>query len=156
MQTFEVTELTAAPFAYVTKTAPLKGIAEVMGQSFAELGKAFATAQAPMAGPPLCHYVAVDGQSTTFQVGFPFRPEDGERLQATGLTLGTTQGGTAMKATHIGPYETVAQTYSAMQTEMTARKLVGAEHMWEIYMSPPETPPEQIVTEVIWPVSTAP
>lgn len=155
MQSFEVTELSAAPFAYITRSVPIKGIAEAMGQSFAELGKAFATAAAPMTGPPLCHYTAFDGTSTTFDVGFPCRSEDGARLAAAGLTVGTTQAGKVMKATHTGPYETVVETYNAMQDEMKVRKLVGAEHMWEVYMSPPETPPDQIVTEVIWPVSVA-
>lgn len=156
MRTFEVTELTAAPFAYVTKTAQINGIAEVMGQSFAELGKAFSVAGAPMVGPPLCHYTAYDGTSTTFQVGFPCRPEDGKRLESAGLAIGSTQAGQAMKGTHTGPYDTVVDTYNAMQAEMSARGLVGADHMWEVYMSPPETPPEKIETQVIWPVSAAP
>jgi AraC family transcriptional regulator len=155
MPQFEVTDLTAQPFAYLTKTAQIKGIAEVMGQSFAELGKAFAAAAAPMTGPPLCHYMGFDGATTTFQVGFPYRPDDGKRLTAAGLTIGTTQAGQVMKATHKGPYETVVETYNAMQSEMQQRHLVGADDMWEIYMSPPETPPEEILTQVIWPVRRA-
>ena len=155
MRTFEVTDLAATPFAYLTRTTEISGISAVMAESFGALGKAFATAAAPMTGPPLCHYIAYDGTSTTFQLGFPCRPEDGERLAAAGLTLGTTQAGKVMKARHVGPYDTVAQTYDAMQDEMKSRHLTGAEHMWEVYTSPPETPPAEIVTEVIWPVSAA-
>jgi len=99
--------------------------------------------------------LAFDGATTTFQVGFPYRPDDGKRLTAAGLTIGTTQAGQVMKATHKGPYETVVETYNAMQSEMKQRHLVGADDMWEIYMSPPETPPEEILTQVIWPVRRA-
>ena len=155
MASFEISDMGAQPFAFLTRTADIKGISKVMAESFSELGRAFAMADAPMMGPPLCHYTAYDGATTRFEVGFPYRPEDADRLRAAGLTLGTTRAGKVMKATHVGPYDTVVETYDAMQADMAARKLVGADDMWEVYMSPPETPPDKIVTEVMWPVTEA-
>ncbi|MNL80251.1 Bacterial transcription activator, effector binding domain [compost metagenome] len=57
-----------------------------------------------------------------------------------------------MKAIHIGPYDTVVKTYDALTGAMKARGLTGAHDMWEVYYSPPDTPPEKLRTEIIWPV----
>jgi effector-binding domain-containing protein len=61
-----------------------------------------------------------------------------------------------MTAHHLGPYDTVAQTYGDMQAQMKVDGLEGSADMWEIYMSPPETPPDKIMTEVVWPVHPQP
>ena len=55
----------------------------------------------------------------------------------------------------MGPYDSIVNTYNAMTEAMKAQGFVGARDMWEVYYSPPETPPEQIKTEVIWPVREA-
>ena len=60
-----------------------------------------------------------------------------------------------MTATHIGPYDTVSETYSTMDRAMQAQGLTGSKDMWERYLSPPDTPPEQTRTDVIWPLLTA-
>lgn len=153
MPKFEIAELEPGPYAHLTRSAAMTGIAQAMGESFDVLGKAFATSGAAMAGPPLAHYLSFDQNSTTFEVGFPVLANDVAKLKAAGLEIGETPAGTVMKAIHVGPYDSMTATYSAMQEEMKARKLVPATDMWEIYMSPPETPPAEIRTEVIWPVT---
>lgn len=153
MPDFEITDLKPAPFAYLKRTAKMDGIGPVMGQCFEELGRAFAHAGAQFVGPPLTHYLTYDGGSTTFEVGFPCRAEDADKLKNAGLSIGTTQAGRVMKATHVGSYESLNRTYDAMQAEMKARRLTGTREMWESYMSPPETPPEKTITQVIWPLA---
>ena len=143
------------PFAFVTRTTPLTEMAKVMPASFAEVGAAFAAAKAQLAGMPMAHYTDYDGSSTTFEAGFPARPEDVEALQRAGLSIGKTAGGRVMKAIHVGPYDEVVSTYDAMTRAMKAQGLTGSRDMWESYQSPPETPPEEIRTEVVWPVHPA-
>lgn len=154
MTKFEIVELQAEPYAHITRTAPMTGVGPAIAAGFAELGKAFAAAGAVPAGPPLAHYLSYDQTSTTFELGFPIASGDGARLKAAGLEIGQTQAGTVMKATHLGPYDSLPPIYAAMQDEMRSQNLAPASHMWEIYMSPPETPPAEIRTEVIWPVIT--
>jgi effector-binding domain-containing protein len=126
-----------------------------MGQGFATLSQMFATAKAQMAGNPLAHYTDFDATSASFELGFPVLENDIPALRAAGLSIGKTPGGRNMTATHVGPYDTVSRTYDRMTAAMKRQKLAGSKDMWESYLSPPDTPPEQIRTEVIWPLETA-
>ena len=153
MPEFPVVTLKPDPFAYITISTPMADIAQAMGQGFGQLDAAFSQAKARMAGPPMCHYVAYDEKSTTFQLGYPARPDEAEKLRAAGLEIGETPSGRNMKAVHMGPYDTVVTTYNAMTEAIKARGLTAAEDMWEAYYSPPDTPPQKIKTEVIWPVA---
>ena len=149
---FAVIEATPQPYAHVRRTARIAEIPGVMTESFATLSAAFARAGAAFAGPPLTHYLIYDAESCAFAVGFPAPPEKLDALREAGLTIGETVSGPVMTGRHVGPYDTLASTYTAMQAEMKAKGLEAAVDMWEIYMSPPGTPPDELVTEVIWPV----
>ena len=151
--TFEILEISPQPFAYLHRTAPMEGIGQTMGECFDSLGKIFAQTGVTPVGPPLSYYTAVDNETTTFDVGFPVRAEDRDKLAKAGLEIGVSPTGKAMKGVHTGSYDTLPQTYSAMHAEMAKHNLKPGEAMWEVYKSMPETPPEKTVTEVYWPVS---
>jgi hypothetical protein len=155
MPEFTVTEMTPQPFAYVMRHAKIADMSQVMGECFGVLGAALAKARAEPAGPPLSHYLDYDKDSSTFQVGFPIRPEDVEPARAAGLAIGETPSGSVMQGKHMGPYDTLHLTYAAMTSAMSAQDLEGTHDMWERYLSPPETPPEKTETEVMWPVKLA-
>ena len=153
MTDFPVETMKPSPRAYITRTAKMSDIPQAMMEGFATLSELFAKAKASMTGMPMAHYLAYDNASTTFELGFPCRSEDEHELRAAGLSIGMTPEGRSMKATHIGPYATVVATYNAMIAEMKAKGLVPAKDMWEIYHSPPETPPAEIRTDVVWPIA---
>lgn len=155
MPEFPVVTLTPGPFACVTIATPVAGIAGAMAEGFCRLGDLFARAGAEMAGMPMCHYVEADQTSATFQLGFPCRPDEVAALRAAGLSIVETPSGEAMKAVHIGPYDDLTKTYAAMAKAMEAHGRIGSRDMWEVYCSPPETPPQQIRTEVLWPLQPA-
>ena len=155
MNEFPVETLTSQPFAYVSRSATLADMPRAMGEGFAILAGLFGKANAPMAGAPLAHYLSFEGGKATFDLGFPARPGDVAELKAAGLSIGETPSGRAMKAIHVGPYESGSQTYDAMGASMKRLGLSGTQDMWERYLSGPEVPPAQIRTEVIWPVSSA-
>ncbi len=153
---FAVTETVPQPFAYLRRHTPIAEISGAMTEAFAALDKAFRTAHAVPAGPPLAHYVAYDQEDTSFELGFPIIADDAEALKVAGLEIGETYGGPVMRGLHRGAYDTVTATYEAMMTDMAARGLVAAEDMWECYLSPPGTTAERIETEVIWGVAPHP
>jgi hypothetical protein len=153
MTDFPIETMEPAPRAFITRTSKMTDIAAAMGEGFETLSKLFATANAPMLGMPMAHYLSYDDVSTTFELGFPCRAEDVDALRSAGLSIGATPAGRNMKATHIGPYDGVASTYHAMIAEMGAKGLTPAKDMWEIYFSPPETPPAEIRTDIVWPIA---
>jgi len=150
-----IAELTPRPFAYISLRSTLPQMPATIGQGFVTLGQMFARAKAQMAGNPLAHYTDFDATSASFELGFPVLENDIPALRAAGLSIGQTPGGTNMTATHFGPYDTVSRTYDLMTRVMKEQKLSPGKDMWESYLSPPETPPEQIRTDVIWPVEAA-
>jgi effector-binding domain-containing protein len=153
MSEFKIETMQARPFAYITRTAKMNEIGKAMAEGFGALGAMFAKAGAAMAGMPMAHYRSYDTKTTTFDLGFPCRAEDAKALGAAGLSIGETPAGRNMTATHMGPYDTVVSTYDAMTAEMKSQGLKPASDMWEIYFSPPDTPPAKIRTDVVWPIA---
>lgn len=147
-----IVELQPQPFAFVTLTSSLADMPTVIAQGFGTLSGLFAKAGAPMAGNPMAHCLSFEKRVMSFELGFPVRATDSEKLKTVGLSIGQTPDGPNMTATHLGPYGTLSETYSAMDAAMRARGVSGSKDMWESYMSPPETPPEQVRTDVIWPL----
>lgn len=156
MTPFPISDESPQHFAYVSRKARINEVPKVMAECFGVLSRAFTSAHADFAGAPLAHYVAYDADSATFDVGFPARPDQLEALRSAGLSIGQTASGKVMRARHVGSYDSLPKTYQAMQAQMKADGLEGNRDMWEAYMSPPETPSEQVTTDVIWPVHNLP
>lgn len=152
MRDFEMTTAVPQDFAFVALASSVKDMPKTMADGFARLAAAFGKARVSFGGPPLAHYLSYDASSSTFQLGFPVQHDNIDTLRQAGLEIGRTADGKVMKALHIGPYATLLQTYDAMRREMAARGLSGTIEMWECYLTPPETPPEETQTVVIWPV----
>lgn len=153
MTDFPIETMQPGPRAFITRTSAMADIPATMREGFETLSRLFAQAKVPLEGMPMAHYLDYDDVSTTFELGFPCRADNADALRATGLSIGTTAKGPCMRATHIGPYEGMQSTYQAMIGEMTKLGLEPARDMWEIYFSPPETPPAQVRTEVVWPIA---
>ncbi len=153
MTDFPIETMQPTPRAFITRSCKMADIPATMMEGFETLGRLFAQAKVKLEGMPMAHYVDYDDVSTSFELGFPCRSEDAEALRTAGLSIGTTAEGPSMRATHIGPYDGVQSTYHAMIGEMTRLGLAPARDMWEIYYSPPDTPPAQIRTDVVWPLA---
>jgi effector-binding domain-containing protein len=64
-------------------------------------------------------------------------------------------GGDAFEAIHTGPYDTLGETYGAIQQQMQAEGLTPSDSMWEYYLSDPEQEPDPAKwqTKVVWPTA---
>lgn len=54
---------------------------------------------------------------------------------------------------HVGPYETLAPAYEAVQAWMAANRRVAAGPPMEFYLSPPDVTADEIKTEVVFPLA---
>lgn len=61
----------------------------------------------------------------------------------------------AAVTTHVGGYDSLPAAYAAIQTWIRASGREPAESMWEEYWSGPSTPPENIRTDIFWPVKAS-
>ncbi len=71
------------------------------------------------------------------------------------MTAGSLPAGRAFEAMHVGPYETLPETYGAIMAKMQAEGLTPGDAMWEYYLSDPAAEPDPAVwkTLIIWPVA---
>jgi len=148
--TIELRTVPARPALLVHAQCPMSAIGATLGPIFGEVAAWAGAHHVPLAGPAVARYVKMDAGGCELDAGFlvsaaPSEPDP--RVRATDLG-----GCTAVCATHIGPYDTVARTYEAIQTWMRANGWVAAGPMWEEYFSPPDTPPAEIRTDVYCPV----
>jgi len=153
MSEFKLEELRADPFGFMRLQATLPELSGAIGEGFLKLGELFGQEEVNMTGAPLAHYVSFEGGRAAFELGFVVPPAAAEPLREVGVEIGHTPDGQVLRGIHFGPYETVSQTYDKMGLDLKRRHLEGAPDMWERYYSPLGTPPEKIMTEVIWPIA---
>lgn len=148
--------MTPQPFAHVTRECALANIGQTIADAFCTLGAALEQAKVEPAGPPMARYSHFADGRVSVDLGFPVHESAIAGLRAAGLRTGMTAGGEAMSLLHVGPYQTLQQSYDAVLAAIAAAGRAPAEEMWERYLDGPETPAEKTRTEVSWPLQPAP
>jgi effector-binding domain-containing protein len=107
-------------------------------------------------GPPIAVTTGLDPEAGwSFRAGIPVsdHPEGGLRDRGA-VQLGSTHGGRAVRAVHIGPYTELARTHAGIDAYLAAYGIAPDEGRWEEYVSDPTRTPEgQLVTLVYVPLS---
>lgn len=120
-------------------------------RAFGTVAAAVHAAGAEIAGPPFGYYPELPTDVVRVEAGFVVS----DHVEAVGnahpLLL---PGGRAVRAMHIGPYDTLERTYGELRRWMSERGLSPADAMWECYLSDPVTEPDPADwrTLVVWPV----
>ncbi|MEZ5419046.1 MAG: GyrI-like domain-containing protein [Vicinamibacterales bacterium] len=119
---------TAQPVVFVRRRVPrdqlAAAIGEGLGQSFGYAGKVGAA----VAGPPFTRYTDMSDGQMTIEAGAPLTaavPGAGE------VTAGELAGGPVLVALHAGAYDTLADTYRAMERWMAEHGRRPAGAPWE-------------------------
>ena len=151
MPRFEIRSIPRQHTAVVKRTCQPDGISTAMGEGFQEVFAALGRAAVTPAGPVFARYFTFGPEAIEFECGAivaaPFNG-DGE------VQPGELGGGDAVVGIHVGPYDTLHETYSAMQAWMTEQGKRPASSMWEVYLTDPEQEPDpsRWQTEIFWPV----
>jgi AraC family transcriptional regulator len=156
MPTLSITrqELTRQPVVFVRRQAARHELSNAIGDG---LGKTFPFAQKTglgLAGRPFTRYLSMDPAGFAIEVGIPLSapaPAEGE------IETGFLPGGPAAVALHAGHYDTLSESYAALERWMEANGLQPAGAPWESYVTDPadHADPGDWRTEVYWPVSEA-
>lgn len=153
MPTLDLTlrELPAQPYLAVRKRASRSEIAAAIGDG---LGKVAAHARQgahAFAGPPFARFTSTGPGLLTFHVGLPVA------VAAAGageVEAGALPAGPAASAVHAGPYDTLPETYAALERWIEAQGRRPAGAPWEVYVTDPGEHPDPADwrTEVCWPL----
>ena len=152
MLSIERRDLPSQPLLFVQSRVARHEIPATIAQSLGEVFQYAIGAGCAIAGRPLSRYPSMGAGLITMDVGVPIaaaKPGSG-RIQA-----GSLQGGSIVVAVHGGGYDTLGETYAAIERWMEEQKLSPGGAPWESYITDPAEFPDQKDwrTEIYWPTS---
>jgi effector-binding domain-containing protein len=129
--------------------AAVQDLPRVFGEAYGELGAYLGESGVEPSGMPFAAYHNLDMHDMDVEIGFqvPRALPGRGRIQA-----GTIPGGSWITAVHIGPYDSLQAVYDTLMQEMQEKGLEPTGVAYEFYFSPPDTPPDEIKTEVGFPL----
>jgi effector-binding domain-containing protein len=105
-----------------------------------------------LAGPPFCRYLSMGDEEWEFECGVPVTgPLAGEgRVEAAELP-----GGDVLSTMHVGPYETLGQSWDALDRWVKENGKVPGGAAWEVYWTDPgeTSDPAEGRTELVMPLA---
>jgi effector-binding domain-containing protein len=94
----------------------------------------------------------MDMQNLDIEIGFPVA----RKIAGKGdIRASEFPGGKLASVLHIGPYDQCVRAYDALTQWVKDRGYAATGVAYEIYFSPPETPPQEIRAEIVFPLKAA-
>lgn len=151
MPDFEFRPTNEQHTAAIRMTRPVAQIGAAMAEAFPKIYHAVVAAGVEPTGMPLARYFDFDEAATTFECAIPV---PGPFTPANEVQPSTVGGGEAAFTVHVGPYDTIGQTWEALVAWVAAEGRRPAGPTWEIYVDDPqETPETELRTELYVPVA---
>jgi len=136
--------------AVVRTSTPVEKLSEVMGSCYGEIMQALGSCGIQPVGPPFAMYHNMDMSSLDVEIGFPVAG----KVEASGrVKPGKLPGGRVAVTLHEGPYEKIEGAYNRLMAFVRDQGLEMESFTYEFYLNDPdETPPEDLRTEIYFPV----
>lgn len=151
MTEIAIVEHIEQPTAVVRDRVRLDQLAAFFSRAFEEAAAALQAQGRHPVGPPFGKYTGVPTDAIDVEAGFPVS----EAIARSGEVVpGTLPGGPVVEAMHVGPYDTIQDTYADVRRYFSEHELTPGDVMWESYLSDPQRQPDPATwrTEVCWPV----
>jgi len=151
MTEIQITEHPEQATAAIRGQVPMAELAEFFSNAFSDIMAALRKQGVQPVGPPFGKYYGQPGAMVDVEAGFPV---PGIIDPAGNVVPGHLPAGRIVEATHVGSFDTLANTYADIEGFFTEHQLTPSEVMWENYLADPETEqsPEDARTQICWPV----
>ena len=149
---FGTKQVEGQPILGIRTSTTMENIGEVMGPLFGEVFALIQQGGQQPAGMPFARYYSMDDHTVDLECGMPVAsPIEG----AGRVTAGELPAATVATVTHVGPYDALPQTWSALTEWMGSQGLQPAGAPWEVYVTDPGAEPDSSKwrTEIFFPVS---
>ncbi len=149
-----VVDVTPEPALLVSHVrGPGQGdVAQALGDAYGQIGRFMAGEGLAHAGQPVAITRSDADGGFTFEAAIP--------ANTTGVAgrgevrVGATPGGRAVRAIHVGPYDTMPDTYDKLAAYMASNGIEPGETSWERYVSDPgDTPSHELITHIFFAVA---
>ena len=151
MPEFEIRAIPHQHTAAMVMSVPTAEIGDAMSKAFPAIFHAITAAGATPVGPPLARYFTFGEAIIEFECAVPVASPFAGHGEIKPSSVG---GGDAVVCTHIGPYDTIGQTWEAMMAWVGEQGRTPGGAGWESYLTDPgdEPDPAKWVTEVCMPL----
>jgi predicted enzyme related to lactoylglutathione lyase/effector-binding domain-containing protein len=142
---------TEQPTAVVRETVAMAALTEFFSRAFGAVMAEAKKQNVQVAGPPFALYRGMPTETVDVEAGFPIA---GSLADTGSVVTGTLPETDAFEVVHTGPYDTLGDTYAAIQKRIREAGKSPSDTMWEFYLNgPPSEPdPSKWQTKVVWPV----
>lgn len=146
----DVRDLHRQPALVVRTRTSVGDLPELMGETFGVVAQYLAQLGECPAGPPFAAYHNEDMQDLDVAIGFPVARE----LPGRGdIQASETPGGEAATCPHIGPYDRLADAYTALSRWIEEHDYAAKGVSYEMYLNDPsETAQEDLQTQIVFPL----
>jgi effector-binding domain-containing protein len=143
---------TEQPTAVIREKVAMNALTEFFGRAFGTVVEEAQRQNVQLAGPPFALYRGMPADTVDVEAGFPIA---GSLSDAGTVVTGTLPETDACEAVHTGPYDTLGETYAAVQDHIRAAGKNPSGAMWEFYLNGPSTEPDPLKwqTRVVWPLA---
>ena len=148
---FETKQVEAQPILGIRATSTVEKLPEVLGSLFGEVYEYIQQNGQQPTGMPFSRYHSMDGGTVDLECGMPVA----SAMEGTGrVQAGELPAGTVATVTHLGPYDNLPQSWSALTEWMGSQGLQPAGAPWEVYATDPGAEPDQSKwrTDIFFPV----
>ena len=145
----ELKEQPAQPALSVRTHAAVQDLPSLFGKTYGAIMQYLGESGEQPTGMPFAAYYNMDMQNLDIEIGFPVaRPLAGKgEIQASEFP-----GGKLASVMHVGPYDQCAPAYDALTQWIKAHGYESTGVAYELYYSEPDTPPQEIRTEIVFPL----
>ena len=138
MAPFTVFESAAQPTA-VRATLTASELPTFFGGAFSVVAAVLSARGTPPTQAPFAYYPRLPDATVKVEAGFTVA----EPIAGSGEVVPSQlPAGTIARATHLGPYEKLAETYTALADWAATQGLAVSGPMWEVYLSDPQLEPD--------------
>jgi len=153
----KITEEKVSPITYIglkhqMSPKDLAAVSIQMNKMYSDISGLMKKMKIEATGAPLCVFPKFSEESMEMICGIPVK--EGTKINNPKFKLEKTTEGKAVKAVHMGSYNTMAGTHDQISKYMTYKHLQFAGSPWEVYITKPETEKDtsKWVTEIYYPV----
>lgn len=147
----QAVDLSAAPVLLVSETTAMDAVAKGYIDAFSRIGKFMAKNKLKQSGAPFGVETSVTATSYSFDAGIPV--DRGDLAGADGVRPDKSYAGKALKAVHVGSYESLNQTRDKILASALAHGYkAGGAPFYSYIDDPGTTPAAQVRTEIYAPI----
>lgn len=148
----ELKQQAAQPALSVRTRATAQDLPELFSKTFSAIMQYLGELGEQPTGMPYAAYYNMDMQNLDIEIGFPVAQKIPGKAE---IQSSEFPGGKLASVMHIGPYDQVGPAYDALTQWMKEKGYETTGVVYELYYSEPDTPPEEIRTEIIFPLKSS-